>query len=95
VFVRDSRFVQSSDVQTNRGDPVVCLLEIGLHGENLLQRFERFGVLDTLRRTPQDERSRQMSLRQCRVKQQRPGQAATPGGSDVRPSPIERAAGRS
>lgn len=34
--------------------------------------FERFGVLETLRRAPQDERSRQMSLRQRRVKQQRP-----------------------
>ena len=29
VFVRDSRFLQSSDVQTNRGDPVVCLLRLG------------------------------------------------------------------
>jgi hypothetical protein len=50
VFVRDSRFVQSSDVQPNRGDPIVGLLEIGVHGESLLQRLERLNVLETLHR---------------------------------------------
>ena len=48
------------------------LLEIRLHGQNLLQRFEGLSVLETLRRAPQDKCPRQMSLRQHGVKHQGP-----------------------
>jgi hypothetical protein len=72
LLVSDARFLKTSDVQTNRGDPIMRLLEVWLHGQNLLQRFEGLSVLKTLRRAPQDECPRQMSFRQRWVKHEGP-----------------------
>ena len=46
------------------GDPIMGLLKIWLHGQNLVQRFDRLSVLETLSRAPQDDGPSPMSLRQ-------------------------------
>ena len=58
----DARSLEATYVQTNSGNPVVGTLEIGLHGQNLLQRLECLQVLKALCRAPQDKSSSQVCL---------------------------------
>jgi hypothetical protein len=49
----------------------VRLLEVRLHRENLTERGKRFGMLEALGRTPQQERAREVGFRQRGIESQR------------------------
>src|SRR4029079_17653856 len=59
-FVSLPGFLQSADVETNRGHPVMGTLELRPGSQDAIKCLDGFDVLKILRRAPENPRARQV-----------------------------------